>query len=113
MKPEALAHAIRRSCEIKAGIVGEDAREAGRRALLNLGHTFAHALEAETGYSDTLLHGEAVALGCVLAMEFSALRGLCPAEDAERTRKQLSLDLMLKAVDERGFEAADRGADHR
>jgi 3-dehydroquinate synthase len=69
----------------KARIVEEDEREtSGRRALLNLGHTFGHALEAETGYSDRLLHGEAVALGCVLAFSFSAKRRLCSEEDAER-----------------------------
>jgi 3-dehydroquinate synthase len=69
----------------KARIVEEDEREtSGRRALLNLGHTFGHALEAETGYSDRLLHGEAVALGCVLAFDFSAARGLCSAADADR-----------------------------
>ena len=71
----------------KARIVEEDEREtSGRRALLNLGHTFGHALEAETGYSGSLLHGEAVALGCVLAFEFSVSRGLCPSEDAARVR---------------------------
>ena len=69
---------------MKAEIVGEDEREAGRRALLNLGHTFGHALEAETGFGEALLHGEAVALGCALAFRFSAALGLCPAEDAER-----------------------------
>jgi 3-dehydroquinate synthetase len=67
--------------------VAEDEREtSGRRALLNLGHTFGHALEAETGYSDRVLHGEAVALGCVLAFDFSAERGLCSRADAERVR---------------------------
>jgi 3-dehydroquinate synthase len=72
----------------KARIVEEDERESsGRRALLNLGHTFGHALEAETGYSDRLLHGEAVALGCALAFDFSAERGICPAADASRVRK--------------------------
>ncbi|HEX8415696.1 MAG TPA: 3-dehydroquinate synthase, partial [Sphingomicrobium sp.] len=76
----------------KARIVAEDERETGdRRALLNLGHTFGHALEAETGFSDRLLHGEAVALGCVLAMEFSAQRGLCDADDAERTRRHFDM----------------------
>jgi 3-dehydroquinate synthase len=71
----------------KARIVEQDEREtSGRRALLNLGHTFGHALEAETGFSDRLLHGEAVALGCVLAFGFSAERGLCTAADAERVR---------------------------
>ena len=65
------------------------ARPAGRRALLNLGHTFAHALEAETGFSDALLHGEAVALGLVLAFRFSAERGLCSAADADRVAAHL------------------------
>jgi 3-dehydroquinate synthase len=71
----------------KARIVEEDEREtSGRRALLNLGHTFGHALEAETGYSDRLLHGEAVALGCVLAFGFSAARGLCSEDDVARVQ---------------------------
>ena len=71
----------------KARIVEEDEREtSGRRALLNLGHTFGHALEAETGYSDRLLHGEAVAQGCVLAFGFSAARGLCSEDDAARVK---------------------------
>jgi len=75
----------------KARIVEEDEREtSGKRALLNLGHTFGHALEAETGYSDRLLHGEAVALGCVLAFDFSAERGLCPAADAGRAREHFA-----------------------
>src|SRR5213075_1908582 len=72
LDPEALAHAIRRSCEIKAAIVAEDERERGARALLNLGHTFGHALESECGYSDDLLHGEAVAIGMVMAYDLSA-----------------------------------------
>ena len=76
--PAARTHAIAAAVAGKARIVEEDEREtSGRRALLNLGHTFGHALEAETGYSDRLLHGEAVALGCVLAFAFSAERGLC------------------------------------
>jgi 3-dehydroquinate synthase len=82
--PEALAHAVRRSVEMKAAIVAEDERETGRRALLNLGHTFAHAFEAECGYGEALRHGEAVALGCALAFRFSARLGLCPAADAAR-----------------------------
>ena len=74
----------------KAAIVADDEREtAGERALLNLGHTFGHALEAETGFSDRLLHGEAVALGMALAFRFSASRGLCSAEDAERVAAHL------------------------
>jgi len=60
----------------KAGVVSRDERETGERALLNLGHTFGHAFEAGAGYSQRLLHGEAVALGCVLAFEFSARKGL-------------------------------------
>jgi 3-dehydroquinate synthase len=80
-------HAIAAAVAGKARIVEEDEREtSGRRALLNLGHTFGHALEAETGYSERLLHGEAVALGCVLAFEFSAARGMCSAGHAERVR---------------------------
>ena len=71
---------------MKAEIVAEDEREQGRRALLNLGHTFGHALEAELGFGDALLHGEAVALGCALAFRFSAASGLCPAGDAEPAR---------------------------
>ena len=78
-------YAIHRAVSGKARIVEEDEREtSGRRALLNLGHTFGHALEAETGYSDLLIHGEAVALGCVLAFAFAAERGLCSQADAER-----------------------------
>jgi len=84
-------HAIRVSVAAKAAIVAADERETGgTRALLNLGHTFAHALEAETGFSDVLLHGEAVALGMALAFRFSAERGLCPAGDAERVAAHLA-----------------------
>jgi 3-dehydroquinate synthase len=85
--PDARRKAIATAVAGKARIVEEDEREtSGRRALLNLGHTFGHALEAETGYSDRLFHGEAVALGCVLAFDFSVERGLCPSEDAQRAR---------------------------
>ncbi|MEO6360568.1 MAG: 3-dehydroquinate synthase [Sphingomicrobium sp.] len=88
---DARCRAIEVAVAGKAGIVAEDERETGdRRALLNLGHTFGHALEAETGFSNQLLHGEAVALGCVLAMEFSAARGLCATEDAERTKNHFA-----------------------
>ncbi|MBP7241411.1 3-dehydroquinate synthase [Amaricoccus sp.] len=83
-------HAIRRSCEMKAGIVARDETEQGERALLNLGHTFAHALEAATGYSDRLLHGEAVAVGCLLAFETSAALGLCPQEAPSRVAAHLA-----------------------
>lgn len=82
-------HAIERACEMKAEIVNQDERETGRRALLNLGHTFAHALEAETGYGTGLLHGEAVSIGMVLAFELSARMGLCTPADAARARAHL------------------------
>jgi 3-dehydroquinate synthase len=83
-------HAIAVSCRAKAGIVARDERESGERALLNLGHTFGHALEAATGFSDRLLHGEGVALGMALAFAFSARRGLVPAAEAERVSGHLS-----------------------
>jgi 3-dehydroquinate synthase len=83
-------HAIAVCCRAKAGIVARDERETGERALLNLGHTFGHALEAGAGFSDRLLHGEAVALGMVLAFEFSARIGLIGAADAERVRAHLA-----------------------
>jgi len=79
-------HAVTTCCRAKAAIVAQDEREAGRRALLNLGHTFAHALEAETGYGDELLHGEAVAIGICIAFDLSARLGLCPNADVARVR---------------------------
>ncbi|MEY8118098.1 MULTISPECIES: 3-dehydroquinate synthase [unclassified Falsihalocynthiibacter] len=86
----ARAYAVNRSCEMKADIVARDETEQGDRALLNLGHTFCHALENATGYSDRLLHGEGVAIGCVLALETSARLGLCSQEDPSRLRAHLS-----------------------
>jgi len=84
-------HAIATSCRMKAAIVAEDEREtSGRRALLNLGHTFGHAFEAEAGFSDRLLHGEAVAMGMAAAFAFSADRGLCAEADAARVTAHLS-----------------------
>ena len=83
---EARAYAVRHSCQAKARIVAGDEREAGNRALLNLGHTFGHALEAETGFSTRLHHGEAVALGCLMAFDLSVRMGICPAEDLARAR---------------------------
>jgi len=77
-------HAIAVACRGKAATVAADERESGVRALLNLGHTFGHALEAATGYSDRLLHGEGVSIGMALAFAFSARRGLSPAADTER-----------------------------
>ncbi|WP_372784082.1 3-dehydroquinate synthase [Phenylobacterium sp.] len=82
--PQALAEAVARSIAMKAEIVAEDETEQGRRALLNLGHTFGHALEAETGYGGSLLHGEAVAAGQALAFRFSAAQGFCTTQDAQR-----------------------------
>lgn len=86
--PAALEQAVLYSCRAKAAIVAEDEREeTGLRALLNLGHTFGHAFEAEAGFSDKLLHGEAVALGIVQAFKLSAQLGLCSAnDDAARVR---------------------------
>jgi 3-dehydroquinate synthase len=81
--PAALAHAIRRSCEIKAAIVAADERESGARALLNFGHTFGHAIESAMGYG-TWLHGEAVATGMVLAARFSVRLGRLAEGDAAR-----------------------------
>jgi 3-dehydroquinate synthetase len=83
-------HAIAVCCRAKAGVVARDERETGERALLNLGHTFGHALEAGAGFSERLLHGEAVALGMALAFEFSARIGLIGAAEAERARAHLA-----------------------
>ena len=82
--------AVRVSVQMKADIVERDETEQGDRALLNLGHTFCHALEAATGYSDRLLHGEGVAIGCALAFEVSCRAGLCSQEDPSRVRAHLS-----------------------
>jgi shikimate kinase/3-dehydroquinate synthase len=89
---EAQAEAILRACAFKAAVVGDDEREersSGGRALLNLGHTFGHALEAEYGYGGGILHGEAVAVGLGLAFRLSARLGLCDAEDAVRVSDHL------------------------
>jgi len=82
LEPEAVAHAVAVSCQMKADIVAEDEQERGRRALLNLGHTFGHALEAEAGYNGDLLHGEGVSAGMLMAFEFSKVLGHCQDEDA-------------------------------
>ncbi len=84
-----LEYIVAHSCRMKADIVARDERETGERALLNLGHTFGHALEAATGYSSRLLHGEGVSIGMVLAFQLSAKLGLAPAADAERIAKHL------------------------
>jgi 3-dehydroquinate synthase len=109
-EPDALAHAIGRSIEMKAEIVAEDEREQGRRALLNLGHTFGHALETAVGFGDALLHGEAVALGSALAFRFAAGEGLCPAADAARAEAAIAaagLPARLSGVAGGPFAAAD------
>ncbi|TAL01052.1 MAG: 3-dehydroquinate synthase [Rhodospirillaceae bacterium] len=87
--PALLRHCIVTSCIAKARIVAADERESGLRALLNLGHTFGHALEAEMGFGEALLHGEAVGLGMALAFDLSARLGLAPTEDAARVCKHL------------------------
>lgn len=83
-------HAIATSCRAKAAIVARDERETGERALLNLGHTFGHALEAATGFSDRLFHGEGVSVGMVLAAEFSAQLGMISEQDAARVSRHLA-----------------------
>ncbi|HEY7611059.1 MAG TPA: 3-dehydroquinate synthase [Alphaproteobacteria bacterium] len=92
--------AVAQSCRAKARVVAADEREAGERALLNFGHTFAHALETECGYGDELRHGEAVALGMAMAFDLSAALGLCAPEAAKRVRRHfasLGLPTSLKA----------------
>jgi 3-dehydroquinate synthase len=100
LEPAALAHAVARSVEMKAEIVAEDETEQGRRALLNLGHTFAHALESETGFGDALLHGEAVGAGMALAFRFSAAQGLCQAQDATRAVAGIAASGLPTVLDE-------------
>ncbi|HEX7881118.1 MAG TPA: 3-dehydroquinate synthase [Afipia sp.] len=97
--------AIAASCRAKAAIVARDERETGDRALLNLGHTFGHALEAVTGFSDRLFHGEGVAVGMVLAAEFSAHLNMIPAGDAARVQRHLaSVGLPTRLQDIAGFQ---------
>lgn len=88
--PAALQRAVAHSVRMKAGIVQRDETEQGERALLNLGHTFGHALEQATGYSGRLLHGEGVAIGCALAFELSARMGLCSQEAPSRVAAHLA-----------------------
>jgi 3-dehydroquinate synthase len=86
LEAEPLTHAVETSVRAKAGIVGRDETEQGERALLNLGHTFGHAFEAWCGYSDRLLHGEAIAIGMCIAFRFSAALGYCDEAAADRTQ---------------------------
>jgi 3-dehydroquinate synthase len=100
-----LERAVATSVAMKAAVVAEDEREtAGRRALLNLGHTFGHALEAETGFGERLLHGEAVALGMVLAARYSARAGLMAASDADRVQRAVGAAGLPSRIAELGLE---------
>ncbi|NVK17456.1 MAG: 3-dehydroquinate synthase [Methylocystaceae bacterium] len=103
------AEAILKSCAAKADVVAQDEKEGGVRALLNLGHTFGHALEKECGYDGDLLHGEAVSIGMVMAYEFCAQQGLCSQEDSLRVKRYLQrLDM---PVDLSGLPCQDWTAD--
>jgi 3-dehydroquinate synthase len=111
LDPAALTRAVLVSCRMKAEIVANDERETGdERALLNFGHTFGHALEAETGFGDRLLHGEAVALGIVLAFDFSVRLGLASGQDAHRVRRHLAASGLPTTLAEIGLsgDGADR-----
>ena len=106
---EHLERAVVRSVEIKSAVVSEDEKEAGRRALLNLGHTFGHAVEAELGFEEAALaHGEAVALGCCLAFRYSAREGLCRQEDARRVEAVIAAAGLPTRLDQAGTFDADR-----
>ncbi len=101
-KQKCRMQAIAHSCKAKARVVAEDEREGGKRALLNLGHTFGHALEAECGYGDTLLHGEAVAIGMIMALETSARMGLADHTDCERLThhfKSVGMKTSVREID--------------
>ena len=105
---QAMSYAIEKSCQTKADIVAQDEKEHGARALLNLGHTFAHAYENLTGYSDNLLHGEAVGLGMAQVAHLSVDLGLCPETDAQALVNHLaSAGLPISQTDVKGgpFEA--------
>lgn len=107
--PAALERAVIRSVEIKSAVVGEDEKEAGRRALLNLGHTFGHAIETEVGFDEgALAHGEAVALGCCMAFRYSAGEDLCSADDVARVETVVAAARLPTRLDQAGSFAADR-----
>ncbi|MGE0258796.1 MAG: 3-dehydroquinate synthase [Alphaproteobacteria bacterium] len=111
LEPAALTRAVMVSCRMKAEIVAADERETGdERALLNFGHTFGHALEAETGFGERLLHGEAVGLGMVLAFDFAVRLGLASGQDAYRARRHLAASGLPTTLAEIGLsgDAADR-----
>lgn len=104
---DAVSHAVMTSCLAKAAIVSADETEAGRRALLNLGHTFAHAFEAEAGYDGRLLHGEAVAVGLGLAFEFSAYLGKGNSQDSGRVKAHLAKMGLPQSLDDLPAGKAD------
>jgi 3-dehydroquinate synthase len=115
LAPAAATRAILTSCRMKAVIVAADEREEGDRALLNFGHTFGHALETETGFGNALLHGEAVALGMVLAFDFAVRLGIASGQDAHRARRHLAgagLPTKLSSIGLSGRAAADRLVAH-
>ena len=102
-------YAVRTSCAAKAAVVAEDERENGVRALLNFGHTFGHALEAETGFGPELLHGEAVAIGMIMATKMSVMLGLCPQSDSDKIRRHfaaIGLPAELPSAQGRRWDAA-------
>ena len=106
---DARAFAVRASCAAKAAVVAQDEHENGVRALLNFGHTFGHALEAETGYGVELLHGEAVAIGMMMALELSAMLNLCAAADIDRVRRHYEttgLPMTVPKMQKRNWDPA-------
>ena len=107
-EPAALTEAVMRSVRIKAAVVSEDEKEAGRRALLNLGHTFGHALETALGYDEALTHGEAVALGCCMAFRFSARLGLCEESDGRRVEAVTAAAGLPTRLEQAGAFDAER-----
>jgi len=99
LEEDAVSYAIEKSCKAKASVVESDEQERGNRALLNLGHTFGHALEAEAGYNGSLLHGEGVAIGMVMAFELSCALGYCSRDDVERVEAHLqNIGLPIRAA---------------
>jgi len=107
---EECAHIITTSCQHKADIVAEDEKEHGARALLNLGHTFGHALEALTGYSETLIHGEAIAIGMIQALNFSKKLGYCKGQDIIRVQshfEKMGLPTHISSIEGYEFTAEE------
>ncbi len=110
LEPETIAQMIAHCCQIKADIVARDEKERGDRALLNLGHTFGHALEKVTGYSDRLLHGEGVAIGCGLAFDLSHNMGFCDANAGKKLRahfEKMGMKAYIHEIEGAGIEAKD------